>query len=223
MAQQHPLGEINTKGWELAVLVAAHLAGSLFVNNLAHGLLQINHAGVREFTKGLYWTYSFLAMGPVPLRLIMSGLIVVLAIRLWQGRSARLGCDILGSILCVRCLMELLVMNLLLIAPLKNGAMLLVQLILFLPVVIINFGWLYWRWDHFSRLQGKPQIKFDEADPDAFDYFHISINTLLQFEPSGAKPLSKRMKALFNIHGVVMMDLVALTLSRAIGLATGGG
>jgi hypothetical protein len=30
------------------------------------------------------------------------------------------------------------------------------------------------------------------------------------------------MKTLFVIHGVMMLDLVALTLSRAIGLASGG-
>jgi len=30
------------------------------------------------------------------------------------------------------------------------------------------------------------------------------------------------MKSLFVLHGVVMLDLIALTLSRAIGLASGG-
>jgi hypothetical protein len=30
------------------------------------------------------------------------------------------------------------------------------------------------------------------------------------------------MKSLFVLHGVVMLNLIALTLSRAIGLATGG-
>jgi hypothetical protein len=30
------------------------------------------------------------------------------------------------------------------------------------------------------------------------------------------------MKTLFVIHGIMMLDLVALTLSRAIGLASGG-
>jgi hypothetical protein len=30
------------------------------------------------------------------------------------------------------------------------------------------------------------------------------------------------MKTLFVVHGIMMLDLVALTLSRAIGLASGG-
>jgi hypothetical protein len=30
------------------------------------------------------------------------------------------------------------------------------------------------------------------------------------------------MKTLFVVHGVVMLNLMALTLSRAIGLASGG-
>jgi hypothetical protein len=46
--------------------------------------------------------------------------------------------------------------------------------------------------------------------------------TLLQFEQSGASATSRLMKTLFVIHGVMMLDLVALTLSRAIGLASGG-
>lgn len=47
--------------------------------------------------------------------------------------------------------------------------------------------------------------------------------TLLQFEPSGATATSRLMKSLFLMHGIVMLDLVALTLTRAIGLASGSG
>jgi hypothetical protein len=60
-----------------------------------------------------------------------------------------------------------------------------------------------------------------ELDP--FDYFQVAARALMQFEPSGATALTRTMKALFILHGVMMMDLVALTLSRAVSLASGGG
>ena len=115
------------------------------------------------------------------------------------------------------------VVFLLLLAQLRSGSMLLIQLVLFLPLVTINFGWIYWRLDSGSRRLGRRQISFEEEPPQVFDYFHAAANALLQFEPSGAKPLNRRLKALFVLHGVVMMNLVALTLSRAIGLASGSG
>jgi hypothetical protein len=98
------------------------------------------------------------------------------------------------------------------------------QLILFLPVITLNFGWLYWRLDAGARLQGQRHIRFAEDDdsPSPFDYYYIATRTLLQFEPSGATAASRVMKALFVIHGIMMLDLVALTLSRAISLASGG-
>ena len=98
------------------------------------------------------------------------------------------------------------------------------QLILFIPVITIDFGWIYWRLDSAARHRGGSHIRFDEemGTLDPFDYYHVSAMTLLQFEPSGAKPTTRLMKTMFVIHGAMMLDLVALTLSRAIGLASGG-
>ena len=134
------------------------------------------------------------------------------------------GIDLLGGLLTLRCAMLFLILNLLLLTHLKAGGMLLMQLILFIPVITIDFGWIYWRLDSAARLQGRMHIKFSEAGEklDPYDYFHVAAMTLLQFEPSGATPTSRLMKALFVLHGAMMLDLVALTLSRAISLASGG-
>ena len=101
--------------------------------------------------------------------------------------------------------------------------LLLTQLLLFLPVITLNFGWLYWRLDMGARAKGSQQIKFaeDDAAPRVFDYFYIATRTLMQFEPTGAEARSRAMKALFVLHGIMMLDLMALTLSRAIALASG--
>jgi hypothetical protein len=46
-------------------------------------------------------------------------------------------------------------MNLLLMSRLKADGMLLWQLVLFIPVVTLNFGWLYWRLDSSARSAGR--------------------------------------------------------------------
>lgn len=45
---------------------------------------------------------------------------------------------------------------------------------------------------------------------------------LHQFEPKGATPTTRLMKSLSMLHGIIMLDLVALALSRAIALSSGG-
>jgi uncharacterized membrane protein len=134
------------------------------------------------------------------------------------------GVDLLGVLLTLRCFVIFILLNLLLLSQLRAGALLLTQLILFLPVITLNFGWLYWRLDAGARMKGRRHMRFAEDDdsPEPFDYFYIATRTLLQFEPSGAVAASRPMKTLFIIHGVMMLDLVALTLSRAISLASGG-
>jgi len=112
-----------------------------------------------------------------------------------------------------------------LLAPMRAGALLLSQLLLFLPVITIGFGWLYWRLDSGARRRGRAHIQFSDAGETIgrFDYFHAAGLTLLSFEPGDLSARTRLMKSLFLLHGLVMMDLVALTLSRAIGLASGQG
>ena len=213
-----PLRRQFARFWELWVLMLGHGFATLFLSNLAAGLKDIQEPSVhslalighRLFTLGYH----------LPLRVGVLVLLLAVALLLSRGRSIRLAADVLGSALTLRCLVEFLLLNLLLLAPLQSGSLLLLQLIVYLPLITLNFGWIYWRLDSGARRQGRSHIRFDDGTAHSFDYFHIAANALLQFDPSGAKPLTRSMKALFVLHGLVMMDLVALTLSRAIGLAS---
>jgi hypothetical protein len=150
--------------------------------------------------------------------------ILMVLVRSLQGHRIRWALDVIGGVLCVRCLLQFLLLNLLLLAPLKAGGLLLIHLVLFLPVIIIAFGWLYWRLDTGAHSHGRRHLRFSEdfGNDGALDYFYASWMALLQFEPSQATPITPLMKVLFVMQGVAMMDLEALTLSRAIGLASGG-
>jgi hypothetical protein len=204
--------------WELWVLMLGHGFASLFLSNLAAGLKDIHEPSVRALAQAGHRLFT---LGDhLPLRVGMLLLLLVLALLVSRGRSIRLACDLLGTVLTLRCVVEFLLLNLLLLAPLESGGLLLLQLIVYLPLVTLNFGWIYWRLDSGARRQGRSHIRFDDGTAHSFDYFHIAANALLQFDPSGAKPLTRSMKSLFVLHGLVMMDLVALTLSRAIGLAS---
>jgi hypothetical protein len=209
--------------WELWLLAFGHGFAGLFINVLAISLDQIVDPAVRGLVVAPLGLYAALVTGPLSLRHVASVVFLLLLVQVLRGRSVRRGCDLLGALLTLRCGLQIGLLNLLLLAQLRSGSMLLIQLVLFLPLVTINFGWIYWRLDSGSRRLGRRQISFEEEPPQVFDYFHAAANALLQFEPSGAKPLNRRLKALFVLHGVVMMNLVALTLSRAIGLASGSG
>lgn len=205
----------------LWVLLAGHFCATSFLKDLGRGLDQIDDIQVKQaalFLKNVFQSYSHWILPPG------LALIAFIQIQLFRNKPVQWGIDIFGGLLGVRCAGQFVMLNLLLLSHLKAGGMLLLQLILYIPVITIFFGWLYWRIDSGARAKGRTHIKFSSemGDLDTFDYFHISAMTLLQFEQSGASATSRLMKTLFVIHGIMMLDLVALTLSRAIGLATGG-
>lgn len=206
------------------LLALGHLAAALFIVNLGDAPAQVASPWLRQvllsyhnlYVKGIvYHPYTRLAMA------VVVALVIAQALR---GRPLRWATDLIGGLLCLRCLVQFAVLNLLLLAPLKAGGLLLGQLVSFLPVITVAFGWLYWRLDGGARQQGRRHLRFhdpdDEAAPRFFEYLHASAITLLQFDPTVASPASRLMKGLCVLHGVMMMDLVALTLSRAIGLAS---
>lgn len=207
----------------LLTLLAGHACAGLFVGNLASGLTEIGDSSIRRYALFVYRLFEVLVLRNPPLRLAVLALALLLLVRVLRGLPIRQGLDVLGAFLCLRCLLQFLLLNLLLLSPLRAGGLLLGQLVLFLPVITVAFGWLYWRLDTGARAQGRVHIRFEEETALApFDYFLASARSLLQFEPTGATAVTRLMQSLFLLHGVVMLDLVALTLSRAIGLASGG-
>jgi len=206
---------------QLWFIIVGHIFATTFLRDLGKGLEQIDDVQVKELgllLKNAFTSYSHWILPPG------IALIAFVQIQLLRNKPVQWGIDIFGALLGLRCAGQFVMLNLLLLSHLKAGGMLLLQLILYIPVITIFFGWLYWRIDSGARAKGKTHIKFSSemGDLDPFDYFHISAMTLLQFEQSGASATSRLMKTLFVIHGVMMLDLVALTLSRAIGLASGG-
>lgn len=208
-------------GLALAILIAGNLFATIFMHNLGAGIGDITDPAAARLARVFYSVFQFTMNYITP---FMAVFLLFIIYRVWRGKDAQWGIDILGGLLTLRCFIIFVLLNLLLLSQLRAGGLLLMQLILFLPVITLDFGWLYWRLDAAARMKGQRHIRFAEDDdsPSPFDYFYVATRTLLQFEPSGAAAASRPMKALFVLHGVMMLDLVALTLSRAISLASGG-
>ena len=56
-----------------------------------------------------------------------------------KGSSSRLGKDIVAGFLSICWLIELVSINLLLIAPIKDPVLLMLELLLFLPIIVVSF------------------------------------------------------------------------------------
>ena len=56
--------------------------------------------------------------------------------------------DVLAIFLTACWIVELLFKNLLLVAPIKSPVLLIIELLLFIPIILICFSWWYWRINH---------------------------------------------------------------------------
>ena len=146
-----------------------------------------------------------------------------------MGKSNRLLLDVLGFFLIARTVIGFLMLNLLIINPLSDNMLLLRQFLCFMPALILAWGWLYWRLDQGARRHGRQLLLFPEDCPNdireplsTFDYYYHSAMVAFIFELSEVEPLTKPMKLLFLLNAGMMLDLVGLVLTQAIGLAGTG-
>ena len=218
-----PLNATSLKHWFnssalLFALLFALVLGAVFEHQTEAHIAEINTPFGRHAAETIHYFYSFIN----PYRIyFLLGILSISMLLYFCETPSRKVTDLLGALLCVNVFFQVLLLNVLLLTPMKEGSLLLIQLLLFLPEITIAFGWLYFRMDTESRRRGGSHIKFEDESNSTggFDYFYISAKQILVFESSGAVATTKLMKTLFLLHGLLMMDLIALTLSRAMSLA----
>ena len=196
----------------------AVLLGTLFEHETGAHIAEISSPFGRHAAEYVDYIYNWTQ----PYKLYFVGGVLSISMLLYVcDLSNRNVTDFLGVLICISSFLQILLLNLLLLTPMREGSLLLIQLLLFLPEITIAFGWVYFRMDMEARQRDSHHIIFedDSNSTDAFDYFYISAKQILVFESSGAIATTKLMKILFLLHGLLMMDLVALTLSRAMSLA----
>ena len=147
-------------------------------------------------------------------------LIFILGLIIWilLGKQARFATDVYATVLSFAWLLELVSMNLLLVSPLKDPVLLLVELVLFVPIILIGFSWWYWRLNHQSRLgKGKAAITFNKK-PTPFSYFAKTASIVVSDTTEHGVCETDTARALRIMNGFVVLDIFGLTLSRAVGL-----
>lgn len=124
----------------------------------------------------------------------------------------------------VRILDLFVLINLLAFLRTHDHAQLLVQLLLFLPCMLLMWGWIYWRTDLRSQVAGGRRMyafkSSEDIEPTAYDYFLASFTSLISHTLSGFSGETRTARTLIFVHGVMMWDIMGLMLSRAIALVS---
>ena len=147
-------------------------------------------------------------------------LVIQFIIIVWiiLGQKARIATDIFAIYLTICWILELICMNLLLVSPILNPVFMLVELVLFIPIILIGFSWWYWRLNHQSRAgKGDPSITFDKP-PTYLSYFIKTACVAVNDTTEHGVCQSDAAKLVRIFNGFVVMDVFGLTLSRAVGL-----
>ena len=144
--------------------------------------------------------------------------LILIALRLLGNKSRRL-IDILAIFLTACWIVELVIINLLLIAPIKSPVLLIVELLLFIPIILICFSWWYWRINYGRSSKNlSPAIAVADG-PGALEYFFFAAEVCFDYSQDSCKTSIAKMVRLLN--GFVVLDIFGLTLSRAVDLAVG--
>ena len=147
-------------------------------------------------------------------------LLIQLTIVVWiiLGKKARLATDLIAIYLTICWFLELICMNLLLVSPISNPLFMLIELVLFIPIILIGFTWGYWRLNHSNRIgMGEAAITFDKP-PTYISYFIKTACVAVNDTTEHGVCQNNSAKLLRIANGFVVMDVFGLTLSRAIGL-----
>ena len=127
--------------------------------------------------------------------------------------------DFLASCLSIAWSVELVTMNILLISPLKSPALLLIELILFVPVIVVAFSWWYWRINFPDAEEHTPAIEFAHPIPTPADYLLLSLGTFIKNNVTSHKMKTKTAKYTAIANSFIALDILGLTLSRAVSVA----
>ena len=201
---------------EVYILSIAFFFSVSFDRNL--NLENVDNSPVKGFLENIHLILDSFTNYEHPLGAIF--LIFILGLIIWilLGKQARFTTDVYATVLSFAWLLELVSMNLLLVSPLKDPVLLLVELVLFVPIILIGFSWWYWRLNHQSRLgKGKAAITFDKK-PTPFSYFAKTASIVVSDTTEHGVCETDTARALRIMNGFVVLDIFGLTLSRAVGL-----
>ena len=162
-------------------------------------------------------------IAPVMLAIVVGAAFVCLFLPLTPLRR-RFLIDTVFILVIIRLLLLFGILNIMIFLPPSDRVLLFAQLLLFLPCLLLVWGWIYWRVDTHSVSLGRGRIftsSTSEDDiPPPYDYFIASFTSLLTATLDNFNGKTRFARTLILLHGFMMWDIMALTLSRAIALSS---
>jgi hypothetical protein len=137
-----------------------------------------------------------------------------------RPRWARGYLDILGIYFVVRMTTQLIGLNILVFDFTTSRFLLITQLLFFLPYALLVWGWIYWRLDTSAGRKRRQlfRLVIEGENPRPIDYLIASFSSVFSASINGIKGRSARARVLILLHGLVIFDVMGLTLSRAVAL-----
>ena len=129
--------------------------------------------------------------------------------------------DFLGVFVIFRLVIQLMGLNILVFDTVTSRFLLISQVLFFLPYSLLIWGWIYWRLDISARARNRPFFRLDcesSAPPRPIDYFVASFSSVFSANINAIKGNSARARILILFHGLMIYDVMGLTLSRAVAL-----
>jgi hypothetical protein len=137
-----PLNATSLKHWFnsselLFALLFALVLGAVFEHQTEAHIAEINTPFGRHAAETIHYFYSLIN----PYRIyFLVGILSISTLLYFCETPSRKVTDLLGALLCVNVFFQILLLNLLLLTPMREGSLLLIQLLLFLPEINTPFG-----------------------------------------------------------------------------------
>jgi len=155
---------------------------------------------------------------------IYNGILLTAILNRKESRNYRLCLDILGVYSCARIIMTFCIVNTMLFVKTNIPSILLLQTGLFLPILLLLWGWIYWRFSPPNNTATGELFRLEIAGGDAiaYDYFLVSFRTIMAKNLVGITGSNRIGNTIILAHEIMVWDILAIIFSRAIGLATAG-
>jgi hypothetical protein len=155
---------------------------------------------------------------------VYNGMLLLGILSRTESRNYRLLMDTLGTYSCARIIINLCIVNTMLFVKTNTPSILLLQSGLFLPILLVLWGWVYWRFSkpNNSTLGNLFQLEIANYHVIAYDYFLASFRTVMAKNVVGIIGSNRIGNTLILLHEIMVWNILAIIFSRAIGLATAG-
>lgn len=171
----------------------------------------------------VYFNFSRAAQHPLDILLVILLPVTWYIVLITKRKISRIFFETIGSLFVLQLLFSFVLVNALLFTRGASAKLLFGQIIAFIPVFAITWGWLFWRIDCQGREFPHQIISIGavEGPASSFDYYYASVISLVNKGNTEFKGVTRTGRFLTMIHSLMLLDILGLFLARAYNLMQG--